>query len=563
MHLTDEQKQIGKDNFQDVIGATRREFLLGTLAASAVAGASLGSLYFGYEKSIPSPLRVGVIGAGDEGNVLIGAINPNFIQVVAISEIRPYNVWRAFHGDYSSDNALKVRCGLMKKYGWATEDQAKANVKVYDQDYHELLDNPDIEGVIIALPLHLHHIVAIEAMAKGKHVLTEKLMGHSVAKCKEMARVAAKLNKHLVTGHQRHYSILYDNAVDTIKRGLIGDIHHIRAQWHRGNLPGSDSWQMPLPGDEKIAKNLAALQKQLAEAESKPLSADKSLNLRMQLEQIQAQLKDAALDAEKFGYQKFNVIPGDNSTERSAMEELIRWRLWTRTGGGLMAELGSHQLDASGILISAMHGGEKALPLSITAMGGRHIFPADRQCEDHVYCLYEFPGPKYKDDPNNIIGVSYSSINGNGYGGYGEVVLGTKGTLILDSEKEAMLFETSKVTTRVGVSEGKGGPVLDTTASGAGHTAVGKAALESGPISRGYMEEMEHWAYCVRSDAARTAPRCYPKIALGDAVIALTTNIALRSKGEQARIVFKKEWFDVDSDETPEGIPPDLSQYKV
>ena len=34
---------------------------------------------------------------------------------------------------------------------------------------------------------------------------------------------------------------------------------------------------------------------------------------------------------------------------RSPLEELIRWRLWNRTGGGLMAELGSHQLDASGI----------------------------------------------------------------------------------------------------------------------------------------------------------------------------------------------------------------------
>ncbi len=28
------------------------------------------------------------------------------------------------------------------------------------------------------------------------------------------------------------------------------------------------------------------------------------------------------------------------------MEELVRWRLFQRTGGGLMAELGSHQLDA-------------------------------------------------------------------------------------------------------------------------------------------------------------------------------------------------------------------------
>ena len=110
---------------------------------------------------------------------------------MAIADIRPYNVHRAFHGDHSSDNALKVRCGLMTKYDWKTEDEARKHVKVYDQDYHDLLNDPDVEAVIIALPLHLHAPVAIEAMKAGKHVLTEKLMGHSVHECKEMARVAA------------------------------------------------------------------------------------------------------------------------------------------------------------------------------------------------------------------------------------------------------------------------------------------------------------------------------------------------------------------------------------
>jgi hypothetical protein len=40
---------------------------------------------------------------------------------------------------------------------------------------------------------------------------------------------------------------------------------------------------------------------------------------------------------------------------------------------------------------------------------------------------------------------------------------------------------------------------------------------------------------------------------LGDAVIALTTNIAAE-KGEV--IHFKPEWFDPNSDETPEGTKP-------
>ena len=47
--------------------------------------------------------------------------------------------------------------------------------------------------------------------------------------------------------------------------------------------------------------------------------------------------------------------------------------------------------------------------------------------------------------PNKKIGVTYSSINGNGFGGYGETVLGTKGTLILEREQEVMLFSNERL----------------------------------------------------------------------------------------------------------------------
>ncbi len=239
---------------------------------------------------------------------------------------------------------------------------------------------------------------------------------------------------------------------------------------------------------------------------------------------------------------------------------MIRWRIWERTGGGLMAELGSHQLDAAGIFISALNEDhKKALPLTVSAMGGRQIFPLDRDCEDHVYCIYQFPSPQYEHDKTKTIGVTYSSINGNGFGGYGETVLGTQGTLILEREQEVMLFENSTPTsTKVAVGKAASGkPVLDTTSSGGPPAAaVGKKALETGPPSRGYTEELEHFAWCIRNPDPTHQPRCNPEVALGDAVIALTTNIAIR---ENRRIEFKDEWFKIDSDETPEGIKPDVS----
>ena len=44
MLLTPEQQQIGKDNFTEVMGIQRREFI----KAAAAAGTGLGAAYFGY-----------------------------------------------------------------------------------------------------------------------------------------------------------------------------------------------------------------------------------------------------------------------------------------------------------------------------------------------------------------------------------------------------------------------------------------------------------------------------------------------------------------------------------
>ncbi len=213
-------------------------------------------------------------------------------------------------------------------------------------------------------------------------------------------------------------------------------------------------------------------------------------------------------------------------------------------------------------------------------MGGRTIFPQDREAEDHVYCMYEFPGPEYdKDfdvgyynkadnyppkgegipgysqDPNKKICVTYSTINGNGFGGYGEVVMGTKGTIVLDREKELMLYKDSDTSSKVSVKGDKGGLTLDTQASGNYSAANVAKAAAGADVSRGYTEEIEHWAWCIRNPAPENKPKCYPEVAMADAVISLTTNVAIAkgNRGEAGYVKFEDSWFERDSDETPDG----------
>jgi predicted dehydrogenase len=592
MNLTPEERETGKENLYAALGALdqspaaeqwkRRDFLKTVIGVGAATGLTTGCKYFGYTP-IGDPLRVAIIGTGDEGGVLIGALNPDYVKVVSICDIRPFNIHRAFHGDWSNETSIAARPGLISKYGYADERAAKQEIKV-ESEYQKCLEDPSVEAIIIALPLFLHAPVAIDALRAGKHVLTEKLMAHNVAQCKLMGRVAKKENKVLAVGHQRHYSVLYDNAVNLIRWGLLGEIHHIRAQWHRANLPGSDSWRQPMPveieafeGGKRVQKNYVEerLNELRSRLEREKDHARASL-LQKQVAQWAAWAADKDVQAEKYGYEAFNLTDGRT---RSALEELCRWRLFKRTGGGLMAELGSHQLDAASIFCSALRrDGKKAHPLSVHAVGGRHTFPLDRHAEDHVYCTFEFPGPGYDadfkpgyydpemnypdpkkgipgydEDPNKRIVVTYSSIMGNGWGGYGETVMGSKGTLVLDKEQEVLLFKESDTSTKVGVKEDKGGPVLDTQASGKG-PSLAKAAAESGPVSRGYTEEIEHFAWCVRNNAP-DQPRCRAEVALGDAVIALACNVAIENSlaGKGGYIQFQEEWYDIDDDATPDG----------
>ena len=147
--------------------------------------------------------------------------------------------------------------------------------------------------------------------------------------------------------------------------------------------------------------------------------------------------------------------------------------------------------------------------------------------------------------------MTYSSISTNGFENYGECVMGTKGTLVVQTESEAMLYPLTAVgrSTSVTVTTTPAGqPALDSWGSG----PAPAAAAASGPrpqthYSRGYREEMEHLAYCIKMrdqgmarDREDLIPRCHGRAAMADAIIALTSNQAFRS---QRREGFDEAWF--------------------
>src|SRR5262249_3215901 len=117
----------------------------------------------------------------------------------------------------------------------------------------------------------------------------------------------------------------------------------------------------------------------------------------------------------------------------------------------------------------------------------------------------------------------------------------------------------AKLMTASVTTAGGGKNALDASASTA--VAEQKKGAESlgGPVSRGYTEEMEHFAYCIRmQDKEKTdegrkkwqqTVKCHGRRAMADAIIALASNLAMQHR---KRIEFKHEWFEAASKATPE-----------
>ena len=158
------------------------------------------------------PMRIGFIGVGGEGRVLLAQVDPAYATVAAMADINPSQLAK-------SDEVL--------------QKQGRPAAKHY-ADWQDMIAHEDIEGVVVAVPLWAHADVVCGCLDAGKHVLCEKMMAWDVAGCERMRQTALKNRKVLEIGYQRNYNPMYQAAHDgIIKTGLLGDVFLSRILWHR------------------------------------------------------------------------------------------------------------------------------------------------------------------------------------------------------------------------------------------------------------------------------------------------------------------------------------------
>jgi predicted dehydrogenase len=94
----------------------------------------------------------------------------------------------------------------------------------------ELLKTDDIDGVVIATPVHTHYALAKAALLHGKHVLVEKPLTASVPEALELVTLARQLKRVLMVGHTFEYSPAVNELRKLLQKGDLGKIYCVEAE---------------------------------------------------------------------------------------------------------------------------------------------------------------------------------------------------------------------------------------------------------------------------------------------------------------------------------------------
>lgn len=186
---------------------SRRTFIRGTVAGAAGLVASRA---FSAPIGANGDVRVAVIGFNGRGQGHITSLEaiPG-VRIVALCD---------------------VDANVLAK-GVAAQAKKNNTVTAYS-DYRKLVLDPEVDAVTIATPNHTHTLIAMTAMAAGKHVYVEKPVCHNIWEGRQLLNAAEKVaKKGLVVQHgmQRRSSPGWQQAMDWVKAGHIGKVKLSRA----------------------------------------------------------------------------------------------------------------------------------------------------------------------------------------------------------------------------------------------------------------------------------------------------------------------------------------------
>lgn len=230
--------------------STRRQFIKQAAAAS-VFMATGGMNVTATERKKKKTGTPDVIGANDTIRLAVVGVNSRGKALATNFSKMP--LCEVTHLCDCDSKALEACQGAVN----AVSGKTPAGVK----DIRKLLETPDIDGIVIAMPDHWHAPAAMMALQAGKHVYLEKPTSHNPAENEMLLQVARLHPEQVITvGNQRRSWPRVQEAIQGLREGVIGKVHFAKS-WYAMDrasigvgkvvpVPGNldwDLWQGPAP----------------------------------------------------------------------------------------------------------------------------------------------------------------------------------------------------------------------------------------------------------------------------------------------------------------------------
>lgn len=111
------------------------------------------------------------------------------------------------------------------------------------RDYKEIMENPDIDVVTVAIPDQQHVKVSCDLLRAGKHVLCEKPLALTREDIEEMIRVADESGSKFMVGQICRFTPSFEKTKELIESGVIGDIYFIESEYAHDYMKLCDDWR--------------------------------------------------------------------------------------------------------------------------------------------------------------------------------------------------------------------------------------------------------------------------------------------------------------------------------
>jgi predicted dehydrogenase len=160
---------------------------------------------------------IGIVGLGLIGNKRAAAIQATRLgRLVGVADSKPF---------IAKEFAVQYTCSAAR-------------------NWRDLVADPYIDVVIVAVPNAYLAPIVLQAIRNGKHVLCEKPFGTSLAQAIAMHKAAQKAGVLVKVGFNHRFHAAIIKAHKILSSGAIGDVLFIRSRYgHGGRLGMEKEWR--------------------------------------------------------------------------------------------------------------------------------------------------------------------------------------------------------------------------------------------------------------------------------------------------------------------------------